>query len=353
MEIRMLPLSMVFNTFPRSVRDLARQCGKDIQLIVSGEQTEMDKGMLQLISDPLTHLIRNAVDHGIESPDERIAAGKPARGTIRLQAEHRGNRVVIQVMDDGRGIDPDILRDVALQRQLLDEEEVDRLSASDLLDLIFQPGFSTAEMVTDVSGRGVGMDVVQTHVKQLKGTVSVSSEVGKGTTVTIELPLTLALIRALLVRVSGRTVALPTASVARTLWVPQGQIQSADGRDVIYTEGQTVPLSRLDVVLGWEADVRGPSSDGAWPTVILGPPERRTAFIVDELLNELEIVVKSLGSHLKKVPNVSGATILGNGDLVPILDVSEVVAVARTGVRAQRLTGPPPRTTRMLIAEGA
>jgi two-component system chemotaxis sensor kinase CheA len=320
MAIRMLPVGTLFQRYTRTVYDIAQATGKQIQLAMTGEDTEIDKSMLELLGDPLTHLIRNAADHGIESPETRMGAGKPAEGTIGLRAFHRSGRVVIEVADDGAGIDPAQVRARAIERGLIAAEA--QLSDAQVRMLIFEPGFSTRTEVSEFSGRGVGLDVVLQNVRQLNGTVSVSSETGRGATVSIELPLTLAILEGLLVRVADRTLVLPLLTVVETVAPRAGQVQRvAEQGEVILIRDESIPLLRLRRYLGLEADAaRGAASRSL--IVVVEAGHKKIGLVVDELLGQQQVVVKSLERHLRKVDGLMGATILGDGCVAPIIDVA-------------------------------
>jgi chemotaxis protein histidine kinase CheA len=336
MDMRMLPVSTVFNSFPRAVRDLARQYKKEIDLIIEGADTELDKKVLEEINDPLIHLIRNAVDHGIEPPAERVAAGKPAKGTIRLAARQEGDHIVIEISDDGAGIDPDKVKAAAVRKGYITESEAKSMSDREARYLIFEKGFSTAAIITEISGRGVGMDVVREFVvERLKGALDVESERGQGTTFRLTIPLTLAIIRALLLRVSGQTFALPTSSIDETLRVQPSEIIKVEGHEVIRRQRRTIPLVHLRDILGLEV-VETPESK--IPIATLSFSGHRLGLIVDAFVGEQQIVIKTLGSHLKRVDNVAGVTILGAGEVVPILNVPDLMANGRqmTGIRVRR-----------------
>ena len=325
MEIRMLPLALVLNTLPRAVRDLSRQFGKKVVFTVKGEQTTIDKRILEQIGDPLTHLLRNALDHGLETPDGRRSAGKPEVGTIRLEVKQEGAKVLVILEDDGRGIDSEILKKAALEKGLVDEKEVAGWTEAQLLELVFLPGLSTSGLVTDISGRGVGLDVVRANVERLKGQVEVASELGKGTTFTISLPLTLATVHALMVRCAGEVLAVPTFSVAKTFQVPLKEIKSIQGRQAVVHQEEILPVRSLAASLGWKGRNGGPLKEGKALIVILQAGERKVGFLVEDILGELEVVSKDLGSHLKKVDYVAGATILGSGEVAIILDVPQLL----------------------------
>jgi two-component system chemotaxis sensor kinase CheA len=354
MEIRMLPLALVFNTLPRAVRDLSRQFGKEVRFLVTGEQTTIDKRILEQIGDPLIHLLRNALDHGMERPATRRQCGKPAKGTIRLEAHQEGSKVIIALEDDGRGIDPQRIKETAIRKKFVDEDQVRDWSEAQLLELIFQPGLSTSTLVTDVSGRGVGMDVVRANVERLKGEVHVSSEPGKGTRFVVFLPLTLATVHALMIQCAGEVLAIPTFSVVKTLQFPRREIKNIQGRQAIVHQEEVFPLRDLAAVLGWQDGLgKPPSGDGALMLVILQAGERRLAFVVEEILGEREIVTKDLGSHLRKVQFVAGATILGSGQVALIVDVPQVLSKEEPEVRREaaieEVGEPRPRHATMIL----
>jgi two-component system chemotaxis sensor kinase CheA len=337
MELRMLPVSTVFNTFPRAMRDLARQFKKDVDLVIEGGDTELDKKVLEEINDPLVHIMRNAVDHGVETAAERVAAGKPAKGTIRLSAKQEGDHIVIDISDDGAGIDPEKVKAAAVRKGYITETEAKALSDREARYLIFEKGFSTAAIITEISGRGVGMDVVREFVvERLKGALDVESEVGKGSTFRLTIPLTLAIIRALLLRVGGQTFALPTSSIEETARCERSAIIKVEGHEVIRRQRRTVPLVHLRDILGIDSE----PDDGVSkiPIATLGFSGHRLGMIVDEFVGEQQIVIKTLGTHLRRVDNVAGVTILGAGEVVPILNVPDLMTNGRqlTGVRMRR-----------------
>lgn len=321
MKARMLPVAQVFNRFPRMVRDLAQKMGKEINFIVEGHETELDRNVIEIIGDPLIHLIRNAVDHGIEKPEQRKKLKKPRAGTLKLKASYMENHIIITVQDDGRGIDANLLRLKAVEKGLIDREAAERMTDRDALNLIFMPGFSTAAEVSDLSGRGVGMDVVRTQIEQINGMVDVVSAVGAGTTFTIKLPLTLAIIRALMVEMYNEQFAFPLTNVVETISVPAEEVKKVKHSEVIVVRGRILPLVRLSEIFG-RAERAGKSR---LFVVVLGIGEKKFGVIVDKLLGELEIVIKSLGDYLGKVPCISGATILGDGQVALIIDVRSLV----------------------------
>jgi two-component system, chemotaxis family, sensor kinase CheA len=326
LKIRMVPVEQLFRRLPRVVRDVAKLCGKDVALEMTGEHTDLDKGILDALAEPLTHLVRNAVDHGIDSSSERLAAGKPARGTVSLNAYHQGTQVVLEVIDDGRGIDLDLVRKQAVRSGLIKSEDAERLHEQDLLNLIFEPGFSTAAEVTEVSGRGVGMDVVRTVLDRLKGTVHISSVVGKGTTFQLRVPLTLASIQTLLFRVSGRLFAVPLSSVIEITRVTDQEIHRVDQREVLRLREQILSLVRLDSLSRIHAvDTSGVKKKRNF-VVVIGQAEKRFGLVVDSLVGEEELVIKALPSEIISSDLVSGASILGDGTVVLILNVPTILS---------------------------
>lgn len=333
MRLRMLPVSTVFNSFPRAMRELARSFKKDVELVIEGGDTELDKKVLEEINDPLIHIMRNAVDHGIESAEARRALGKPEIGTIRMSARQEGDHIVIEVSDDGAGIDPAVVRAAAVRKGYVTENEASAMSDREASYLIFEKGFSTSPIITEISGRGVGMDVVREFiVEKLKGSLDVSSALGEGTTFRLTIPLTLAIIRALMLRVGGQIFALPTASIEETLRIDRSEVLKVEGREVIRRQRRTVPLVGLGDILSLAPQVAVPGAK--IPIATVGFSGHRMGFVVDALLGEQQIVIKNLGTHLRKVDNVAGVTILGAGEVVPILNVPDLMANARTRTRA-------------------
>ena len=327
LKIRMVPVEQLFRRFPRMVRDVAKQCGKDVALEVSGQNTDLDKGILDALAEPLMHLVRNAVDHGVEAAEERIAAKKPARGTVYLNAYHQGTQVVIEVRDDGHGIDLAQIRKQAVEKGIVKAEELQRLSDSEAMNLIFEPGFSTAAEVTEVSGRGVGMDVVRTSLDKLKGTVHVSSQVGKGTTIQLRVPLTLASIQTLLFRVAGRLFAVPLSSVVEITRITDADIHRVDQREVLRLREQILTLVRLDTLSQIHA-VTAPDGKKKKRSfvIVIGAAEKRFGLIVDSMVGEEELVIKALPNEIISSDLVSGASILGDGTVVLILNVPAVLS---------------------------
>jgi len=325
LKIRMVPVEQLFRRFPRAVRDVAKQCGKDVALEVSGQNTDLDKGILDALAEPLTHIVRNAVDHGIEPADERLAAQKPVRGTVSLRAYHQGTQFVLEIKDDGRGIDLDRVRKQAVKSGLLKQADVERLPESEVLNLIFEPGFSTANEVTEVSGRGVGMDVVRTVLDRLKGTVHVFTQLGKGTTIQLRAPLTLASIQTLLFRVGGRLFAVPLSSVIEITRVTDMEIHRVDQREVLRLRDQILTLVRLNKLDRIHA-VEEPEKKKKNFVIVIGAAERRFGLLVDQMVGEEELVIKALPGELVASDLVSGASILGDGTVVLILNVPAVLS---------------------------
>lgn len=322
MKVRMVPVGQVFNRFPRMVRDLSHELGKEINLIIQGEDTELDRTVIDEIGDPLVHLLRNAVDHGIERVEQRRAAGKDAIGEIRLIARHEGNNVLILVEDDGKGIDVVSIREKALKGGFITNTDADKMDDKELLNLLFLPGFSTAAAVTDISGRGVGMDAVKTKIEALGGNVEIETKVGSGSKFKIRLPLTLAIIQALLVRVNKEIYAIPLSSIDSTIHLEPQDIKTVQNQEVILLRGQIIPIVRLDAVLNVPMD--GKEQKDLF-VVIVHMGQQRAGIIVDDLIGQQEIVIKSLGSLLKGIKVIAGATILGNGQVALILDVGSLM----------------------------
>lgn len=321
MKVRMVPVSSVFSRFPRLVRDLSRKSGKEVDLIMEGEETELDKSVVEVIGDPLVHLIRNSVDHGIESEDVRLAAGKAPKGKVTLRAFHKGNSVAIEIEDDGKGIDPDKMREVAIRKGVITPEEAAQLDDREAMELIFAPGFSSAEKITDISGRGVGMDVVRTNIKNLKGSVNTYSEVGKGTRFTLSLPLTLAIIDALMVNVSGQMYAIPLDAVSETTKIEFERLTDVKGRKAVTLRGEVLGIVELSEMLGLP---RTDPLPDVLSVVVIHDNERRLGLVVDQLLERQEIVIKPLGAYLGDLKGISGATIMGDGSVILILDPHEI-----------------------------
>ena len=323
MKVRMVPVGQVFNRFPRMVRDLAKELDKDINLTIEGEETELDRTVIDEIGDPLMHLLRNSLDHGVEHPDEREAKGKPRTGEVGLIARHEGNNVVIMVTDDGSGIDAEVIRRKAVEKGMISQDEADNLSDADAVRLIFLPGFSTAEKITDVSGRGVGMDVVRSKIESLGGHVDVETKIDEGSVFKIKLPLTLAIIQALLVRVEQEMYAIPLGSIDRTINITQEDIKTVQNKEVIVLRGQIIPIIRLGDVLNVPRE-EGEEHDDIF-VVVVHIGERKAGIVVDTLIGQQEIVIKTLGKLLAGLKVISGATVLGDGRVALILDVSALM----------------------------
>ncbi len=326
MKTRMLPVAKVFNKFPRMVRDLSRELGKSIELKITGEETELDKSIVEEIGDPLVHIIRNSCDHGIEDGDTRLLKGKPEGGTIELKAYHEGNNIVIEIVDDGKGLDPDMLRHKSLEKGIISEREADTMSDKEAYALIFKPGFSTAAQVTSVSGRGVGMDVVKTNIEKLNGIIDVDSEVDKGTVIKLKIPLTLAIIQALLVGVQEEFYAIPLASVLETVRIPLDEIYTIEGKNVLRLRDEVLSLVRLSDIFG--VDQVYENNEHAY-VVVIGLAESKLGVIVDTLVGQEEIVIKSMGDYLKGIDGIAGATIRGDGRVTLIVDVAALMDLAK------------------------
>ena len=321
MKVRMVPVEQLFRRFPRMVRDVAKQCGKEVELVISGQDTDLDKSLLDAIAEPITHLVRNGISHGIEAAEARARSGKPAVGTIRLAAYHYGNQVIVEVSDDGSGIDTGRVIAKAIEKKLISPEKAAGLSESDILELVFQPGFSTAQEITEISGRGVGLDVVQSVLHRLKGTVEVSTHAGQGTTFCLKLPLTLAIIKALLFRVERRLYAIPLNAVAEISRAREADVHQVDTYEVLQLRGQVLPLVRL----GRPHDDLSKNSLTKIFVLVITLGERKLGLIVDGLEGEEELVIKAVDDQTVATDLVSGASILGDGRVVLILNLAAVV----------------------------
>lgn len=324
MQIRMVPIGGIFNRFPRMVRDLSKELDKKIDLIIEGTDTELDRSLIDELGDPLMHIIRNSIDHGIEKPAERERKGKPATGNILLQAYQKGSEIIIEVEDDGAGINTEKVIEKAIEKGIITPDEASQMEERDKLNLIFHPGFSTSEEVTDISGRGVGMDVVRNVVETLDGQVFVESELGVGTRFTISLPLTLAITQALMVVINNEVYAIPLGSISETLLVAPEEIIQVRGQDVILLRESTIPLVEAARQLNLDIEYGKYRQLEEIPVVIINSGERQIGLIVDQMLNQQEIVIKSLGKFLVNIKNISGATIVGDGDVALILDVRNI-----------------------------
>jgi two-component system chemotaxis sensor kinase CheA len=321
MKVRMVPIESVVAKFPRMIRDLDRKLNKPMELVMTGEDTELDRTVVDQLGDPLQHLLRNSADHGIESPEDRRAAGKPEKGTIFLNAFQEGNNVIIEVGDDGGGINTDKVRDKAIERGLVTPEEAENLSQKEIIDFLFMPSFSMAKQITDISGRGVGLDVVKSNIEALGGDVTVKSVMGEGSTFTVRLPLTLAIIQALMVEIRDEKYAIALASIMNIENIPKSDIKYVESKEVIHLRGQVIPLIHLDNILDLEPKE---SDEDTMTVVICKKGDTLGGIIVDNLIGQLEIVIKSLGK-LDNNKLISGATILGDGEIAMILDVNAVI----------------------------
>ncbi len=327
MKTRMQPVGKVFNKFPRMVRDLSRELGKSIELIIEGEETELDKSIVEEIGDPLIHIIRNSCDHGIESLEERRRLNKPETGKVQLSAYNEGNHIVIKISDDGKGLDPVMLKEKAIEKGVISERDADGMSDREAFNLIFKPGFSTAKVVSNVSGRGVGMDVVKTNIEKLNGIIEIDSEVGVGTTQKLKIPLTLAIIQALLVGVQEEYYAIPLSSVLETVRISQDEIYTVDGKSVLRLRDEVLSLVRLSDIFKVDAILE---SNSDVYVVIIGLADQKIGVIVDYLIGQEEVVIKSLGYYLKNTRGIAGATVRGDGKITLIVDVGAMMDMAKS-----------------------
>ncbi|NMO95182.1 chemotaxis protein CheA [Paenibacillus lemnae] len=323
MKARMLPIEHLLNRFPRMIRDLSRDLGKEMDLIIEGKETELDRTLIEEISDPLIHLIRNAADHGIETSEVRSACGKSPKGMLRIRAAHEDNQVVIYVEDDGAGIHSDKMKDSAVAKGVLTRAEAEALSDREAVELIFRPGFSTASRVSDVSGRGVGMDIVKSHIEKLNGLIEIETSPGQGTQFKIKLPLTLAIIEGLLFRTADQTLIIPMSNIAEIVRIKTDDLILLRGKPVIRLRDQIIPVSRLEE--HFHMKYTETSLKQQYSLIIAGSAEKRIALVADELLGNQEIVVKSLGQYIGKVPGIAGGTILGDGNVALILEISSLI----------------------------
>lgn len=322
MRMRMVPIGKLYQKAPRIVRDLAKEFNKQIQLVLKGEDTEIDRGIIEELNDPLVHMIRNSCDHGVEKPEDRAKAGKSPLGTITLDAEQEGNNIVLRISDDGKGMDPEKIKQKALEKGIITNDTAQQMSAREAFQLIFLPGFSTAQVVSAVSGRGVGMDVVRTNIQNLKGMIDIDSELGAGTTFVVKLPLTLAIIQGLLVKVKHEVYALPLSSVVEVVAVNINNIYTVNRQEVIRIRAEVLPIIRLNNALGVTKE-NEPLDDKN--VVVVGFGLQRVGLVCDELLGQQEIVIKSLGEYLGAIPGIAGSTILGDGSVIMIIDVAELI----------------------------
>ncbi len=327
MNIRMLPVSFAFNRMPRIVHDVSQKLGKSIELVMEGENTELDKTMLEALTDPLVHIVRNSIDHGVESPDVRLAAGKPETGTVKMAAFHQGGNILIQITDDGAGIDAARIEQKAIEKGVIESDH--NLTEEEIVDLIFNPGFSTAEVVSDVSGRGVGMDVVRRNIRGLGGSVEVKTEIGVGSVFTIRLPLTLAILDGQLAKVGAETYVFPLVSIVESIQVDKSLIKGIAGQTELYKlRDSYIPVIRLHQKMGIK-DARTDLSEGL--LVVVEEGGKRAGIFVDDLLGQQQVVIKSLENNFMKISGVAGATILGDGTVSLILDVMETLATHKGG----------------------
>ncbi|GAA9517341.1 chemotaxis histidine kinase/response regulator CheAY2 [Helicobacter pylori] len=327
MKTRMQPVGKVFNKFPRMVRDLSRELGKSIELIIEGEETELDKSIVEEIGDPLIHIIRNSCDHGIEPLEERRRLNKPETGKVQLSAYNEGNHIVIKISDDGKGLDPVMLKEKAIEKGVVSERDAEGMSDREAFNLIFKPGFSTAKVVSNVSGRGVGMDVVKTNIEKLNGIIEIDSEVGVGTTQKLKIPLTLAIIQALLVGVQEEYYAIPLSSVLETVRISQDEIYTVDGKSVLRLRDEVLSLVRLSDIFKVDAILE---SNSDVYVVIIGLADQKIGVIVDYLIGQEEVVIKSLGYYLKNTRGIAGATVRGDGKITLIVDVGAMMDMAKS-----------------------
>ncbi|QTO97929.1 chemotaxis histidine kinase/response regulator CheAY2 [Helicobacter pylori] len=327
MKTRMQPVGKVFNKFPRMVRDLSRELGKSIELIIEGEETELDKSIVEEIGDPLIHIIRNSCDHGIEPLEERKRLNKPETGKVQLSAYNEGNHIVIKISDDGKGLDPVMLKEKAIEKGVISERDAESMSDREAFNLIFKPGFSTAKVVSNVSGRGVGMDVVKTNIEKLNGIIEIDSEVGVGTTQKLKIPLTLAIIQALLVGVQEEYYAIPLSSVLETVRISQDEIYTVDGKSVLRLRDEVLSLVRLSDIFKVDAILE---SNSDVYVVIIGLADQKIGVIVDYLIGQEEVVIKSLGYYLKNTRGIAGATVRGDGKITLIVDVGAMMEMAKS-----------------------
>ena len=321
MKIRMVPISQIFSRFPRVVRDLSKTLNKSIQLVIEGEDTELDKSVVEDLLDPIMHCVRNSMDHGIETPEERKALGKSEQGTLLLRASNEGNMIVIEVVDDGKGIDVDAVKAKAVERGLLHPGK--NLTDVEAYQLIFAPGFSTSKTISSVSGRGVGLDVVKTHIEKLNGTVTVVSERNRGTRFTIKLPLTLAIIQGLLIRVGEEVYSIPITSVIESHRVRSEEINRIDSYEVFNVRNEVISLLRLNRLFGVPSAEKG--DDGHHYIVIVGTAEKKVGLMVDSLIGEEDVVIKPLKDQFTNSPGIAGASILGDGSVSLIIDVGQLL----------------------------
>lgn len=321
MKVRMVPVEIVFNRFPRMIRDVSRKLNKEIDLVMSGEETELDRTVIDEIGDPLIHLLRNAADHGLETTQERLQLGKPRQGTVDLKAYQDGNNVVIEVDDDGRGIDVEVIRRSAVEKGVVSAEAAANLSDQEVIHLLFEPSFTMSKEITDVSGRGVGLDVVRSKITDLGGNIEVKTELGKGSKFIVRLPLTLAIIQALMVRVGDETYAIPLSNIQNIEDIKVSDIQYVQKQEVVMLRNEVIPIIRLHKILG----VKKQEAQETIMVVIVKKADKQVGFVIDALIGQQEIVIKSLGKYLSGIKMIAGATILGNGEVALILDINTLI----------------------------
>ena len=337
MKTRLVKIGKIFNKYPRMIRDLAREQSKSVSLQITGAETELDRSVVEMIGDPLVHLLRNAVDHGIEAPEVRTASGKPKAGKIDLSASYEGDYVIIEVSDDGQGMNLENLKEAAVRRGVFDAKEAEGLAKREILDLVFAPGFSTARTVSKISGRGVGMDVVRSHIQNINGLITLDTEEGRGTRVLMKIPITLAIAQVLLVRSRGETFAVPLISVIEVLALSPNRVETIEGKAVLRYRGAILSLVLMDELF----DIRHGEEEGSRRyIVIVGIAEKRIGLVVDSVLGKEEVVIKSIGSYLAGTVGISGATVMGDGKVCLIVDLSAMIhmAMSRGG------SAFPPRT---------
>ncbi len=322
MKTRMVPIEKVFNGLPLLARNLMRTTGKDVDLQIYGKETELDKSLIEELNDPLIHMLRNAIDHGIESPEERKRTGKQSKGIVIVSAERDGNYILITMEDDGRGMDAEQIKKKAVERGLITEESAREMSTSEALNLVFIPGFSMKQETTNISGRGVGMDVVKTKIAKLKGIVEIVSEYGKGTIITLKLPLTLAIIQGLLMKVADETFAVPLNTVLEIVRLEPDEIYTIQGREVMRVRDAVLPIARMSDIIG---KLNAPHHSLISYAVIVGWAEKQIGLLVDSLLGQKEIVIKTLGNYLGDIPGIAGSTILGDGSVILVIDVGQFI----------------------------
>ena len=326
MKTRMIPISKVFNKLPRLIREVSKETGKEVDLVIAGEETELDKTLIEQLNDPMVHLLRNAADHGVELPNDRKALGKPSKGIVTIKAEHEGNHFIISVQDDGKGMDAEVLKRKAIEKGMITELQAREMTQREAFNLIFAPGFSTAQKVTNVSGRGVGMDVVRTNIQKLKGTIDIESQVNVGSKIVIKLPLTLAILQALLVEAAGEIFSIPLESVLEVVKIDTKDLACVNGREVIRLRESILPISRLAEVLC--NGKKGADAKSIY-VVVVGIAEQRLGLVIDSLLGQKEIVIKNIGEYLGNIKGIAGSTILGDGRVIMIIDIGELMKLCQ------------------------